>query len=118
MYRKIKNSKENPVSDKEFHSALQLLIQFLYTIRDMASSSDEKNQRNARILSTNVFYQDLCIISQFALTLFDPKKHNAQFLYDSIEFTHLMLEMLDEYSKGKVLTIQTQRKRKVKRAKK
>ena len=29
-----------------------------------------------------------------------------------------MLEMLDEYSKGKVLTIQTQRKRKVKRAKK
>lgn len=76
MYRKIKNSKENPVSDKEFHSALQLLIQFLYTIRDMASSSDEKNQRNARILSTNVFYQDLCIISQFSLNLFDPKKHN------------------------------------------
>ena len=29
-----------------------------------------------------------------------------------------MLEMLDEYSKGKVLTIQTQRKRKVKRNKK
>lgn len=29
-----------------------------------------------------------------------------------------MLDMLDEYSKGKVLTIQTQRKRKVKRNKK
>jgi hypothetical protein len=29
-----------------------------------------------------------------------------------------MLEMLDEYSRGKVLTIQTQRKRKIKRAKK
>ena len=29
-----------------------------------------------------------------------------------------MLEMLDEYSRGKVLTIQTQRKRKIKRSKK
>ena len=41
-----------------------------------------------------------------------------QFLHDTIEFTHLMLEMLDEYSRGKVLTIQTQRKRKVKKNKK
>jgi len=29
-----------------------------------------------------------------------------------------MLEMLDEYSRGKVLTIQTQRKRKIKKNKK
>jgi hypothetical protein len=63
MYNKIKISKKSPVSDKEFHSALQLLIQFLYIIRDMASSSNEKNQKNAKILQTNVFYHDLCIIS-------------------------------------------------------
>jgi len=71
----------------------------------MASSSDEKNQRNAKILSSNVFYNDLCIVSQYSLINFDPKKHNSSYLHDSIEFTHLMLEMLDEYSKGKVLTI-------------
>jgi len=50
--------------------------------------------------------------------MFDPRKHNAAFLGDTVEFTHIMLEMLDEYSKGKVLTIQTQRKRKVKKNKK
>jgi hypothetical protein len=52
MYKKIKItlSKENPIHDKEFHSAIQLLIQFLYIIRDMASSDDEKNQKNAKIL--------------------------------------------------------------------
>jgi hypothetical protein len=105
LYKKIKNSKDHPVTDKEFHSAIQLLIQFLYIIRDMASSSDEKNQRNAKILSSNVFYNDLCIVSQYSLINFDPKKHNSSYLHDSIEFTHLMLEMLDEYSKGKVLTI-------------
>jgi len=121
MYRRIKLKKQSPenyVSDREFHSALQLLIQFLYIIRDMASSEDEKNQKNAKILSSNVFYHDLCIISQYSFTIFDPKKHNYQFLHDTIEFTHLMLEMLDEYSRGKVLTIQTQRKRKVKKNKK
>ena len=37
--------------------------------------------------------------------MFDYKKHNVQFLHDIIEFNHIMLEMLDEYSKGKVLTI-------------
>ena len=52
MYKKIKItlSKDHPIADKEFHSAIQLLIQFLYVIRDMASSSDEKNQKNAKIL--------------------------------------------------------------------
>ena len=54
-----------------------------------------------------MFYHDLTIISQFAFKIFDYKKHNAQFLHDIIEFNHIMLEMLDEYSKGKVLTIQT-----------
>jgi hypothetical protein len=46
MYHKIKikqKEKDKEVQDKEFHSALQLLIQFLYIIRDMASSDDEKN---------------------------------------------------------------------------
>ena len=84
----------------------------------MASSSDEKNQKNARILRTNIFYNDLCIVSQFALCNFDHKKHNVSFLHDSIEFTHVMLEMLDEYSRGKVLTINTQKKRKIKKPKK
>lgn len=73
----------------------------------MASSNDERNHKNAKILQANVFYNDLTIISQFAFKLFDPKKHTNQFLHDTIEFNHLMLEMLDEYSKGKVLTIQT-----------
>lgn len=75
MYKRMKNSKENPVTDKEFHAGLQLLIQFLYIIRDMASSDDETNKRNAKILSTNVFYNDLCIISKYSLVLFDHKKH-------------------------------------------
>ena len=84
----------------------------------MASSSDEKNKKNAQILQTNVFYHDLIKISKAAFKLYREGIHHKQFLHDTIEFTNLMLNMLEEYSKGKVLTIQTQRKRKVKKNKK
>ena len=108
MHRKIKISATKEfVNDREFHSALQMLIQFLYIIRDMASTSDERNKKNAQILQANIFYNDMCIISQFSFKLFDYKKHHISFLQDIIEFNHIMLEMLDEYSKGKVLTINT-----------
>ena len=71
----------------------------------MASSDDEKNKKNAKILQTNVFYKDLCVVSRLAFKLYCPRTHNAKFLHDVIEFNHLMLEMLDEYSKGKILMI-------------
>ena len=35
---------------RDFHSGLQFLTQFLYIIRDMASSEDERNKKNASIL--------------------------------------------------------------------
>ena len=88
------------------------MTQFLYVIRDMASSDDEQNIKNAKILQTNVFYKDLCIIARVALKLYDTNLHNVQFLHDAVEFTHLMLEMLEEYSKGKILMIRDQKKKK------
>jgi hypothetical protein len=39
--------------------------------------------------------------------MYDPRVHSESFLFDIVEFTHIMLEMLDEYSKGKILMIQT-----------
>ena len=117
LYSKQFN-KEPKVSDREFHIALKYLTQFLYIIRDMASSDDEKNIRNAKILQTNVFYKDLCIIARIALKLYDGQVHNSQFLHDAVEYTHLMLEMLEEYSKGKILMIgDKKRRRKVKKSK-
>lgn len=43
----------------------------------MASSDDVKNIKNAKILQTNVFYKDLCIIARIALKLYDPQLHNV-----------------------------------------
>ena len=82
-----------------------MLTQFLYVIRDLASSNDEKNKRNASILLSNVFYHDLMIVAKRSFMFYEDNVHHKQFLHDTIEFTNLMVNMLDEYSKGKVLTI-------------
>lgn len=104
------------MSDQEFHAGLQNLTQLLYIIRDMASSDDEKNKKNARILQTNVFHKDLISVACYAYKMYDARNHSNQFLYDTVEFTHIMLSMLDEFSRGRVLTIYTNkvRTRKVK----
>jgi hypothetical protein len=83
----------------------------------MATSEDERNKKNAQILQSNVFHHDLMKIARAAIGLYDPKNHSKQFLHDSLEFIHLMVNMLEEYSKGKVLTIQTHRMKKVKKPK-
>jgi hypothetical protein len=70
------SKKDQKISDSEFHAGLQNLSQFLYIIRDMASTEDEKNLKNAKILQTNVFSRDIMSVVRHALKMFDPKKHS------------------------------------------
>ncbi len=63
---------------------------------------------------SNVFSHDMVKISKAAINFYDERAHHKQFLHDAIEFTHLMISMLEEYSKGKVLTILTNKVKKVK----
>ena len=68
--------KKSELKIKDFHSALQLLTQFLYIIRDMATSEDEKNKKNAQILLSNVFHHELVKIAKQAFYFYEPKLHH------------------------------------------
>jgi len=81
------------------------------------TEDDEKNRKNAHLLKGYIFRQDICKICSFAYQLYKPARHNHQLLEDIVGFTHLFLEMLEEFSKGKIIKIQTQNKRKVKKSK-
>jgi hypothetical protein len=50
LYAETAKNKDKERKYKDFHSGLQLLTQLLYIIRDMASSEDERNKKNAAIL--------------------------------------------------------------------
>ena len=82
-----------------------------------ADESAEKNRKNANILRAYIFRNDIVRISLFAFQTFNPVKHTQQFLQDVIGFTHTYLEHLEEFSKGKMLMIKTNRVRKVKKPK-
>jgi hypothetical protein len=85
----------------------------------MASSQDEKNKKNAQILLSFVFSHDhMMRLARHAFLLYEETAQHKQFLHDIIEFTHIMVNMLDEYSKGKVLTITTNKLKKVKKSRK
>lgn len=62
-----------------------------------------------------MFSRDIMSVVRHALKMFDPKKHSIQFLYDTIELNQVMLSMLDEYSKGRVLKVETNKTRRVKK---
>jgi hypothetical protein len=76
LYSESCKNKKKDRKIRDFHSGLQLLTQLLYIIRDMASSDDERNKKNAQILQQNVFYHDLCRIAKTAVILFEPGRQN------------------------------------------
>lgn len=76
LYAETSKNKDKDRKYKDFHSGLQLLTQLLYIIRDMASSDDERNKKNAAILQQNIFYHDLCRIAKAALVLYKEGKHS------------------------------------------
>jgi hypothetical protein len=50
LYAETNKNKKKERKYKDFHTGIQLLTQLLYIIRDMASSEDERNKKNALIL--------------------------------------------------------------------
>ena len=84
------------------------------------SSKDEqseKNRKNANILKNYMFRHDIIKVIHFGFQFYTPGKHNEMFIKDLISFTHVFLEHLEKYSKGKVLMVKTNKKKKVKKQK-
>lgn len=82
----------------------------------MASAKNEKMKKNAQILQQKLFNQDLFKLVKFGLQSYNPQIHQKYNLYTILRFADIMLVMLEEYSKGKILTIQTHKKRRVKKS--
>ena len=111
-----------PVSDAEFHAAIQLLFQYLLIVQDMANCSgdsedDERNRKNAHILKQYIFKHEILKVLLFALENYQPARHSLDFLEDTIKVTDKFLQMLEEYSRGRIIRVKTgklQRRKKLK----
>jgi hypothetical protein len=91
-----KSEDKKPVTDKEFHAAIKMLIQFLLIIQDMSNcgektEEDEKNRKNSQILKAYVFRHELWKVVFFAFNLFNPARHALEVLQDTIYLNHLLI---------------------------
>jgi len=73
------------------------------------TEDDEKNRKNSHILKSYVFRHEIWKLVVFAFKLFNPQRHALEFLQDTILLNHLLMEQLEEFSKGKVLKVKTQK---------
>lgn len=97
-------------------ASIEYFHELLLLIRDMASSVNDQQKQNAKILQAKVFSLDIFKLIKFGLEIFEEKKHPIYFLQTMLRFSDLAIIMIDEYSKGWTLTIQTHWRKRVKKA--
>lgn len=102
---------------REFHSALKFCLQFLYCIKEMSDSDNEEIKKNSQILLQNVFYHEISAVCSKAFSYWKDGVSQLSFLTDIVQFTHVAFKLLEDYSRGKALTVQTTRlaRRKIRR---
>lgn len=95
----------------EFLASIEYFYEILVLIRDMASSTNERMKNNATILQKKIFSLDVFKLIKFGIETFDEKIHAQYHIICMLRFADLAIMMIDEYSKGRTLTIQTHRKK-------
>ena len=82
-------------------------------IDDISKSMSMSDRKNASLLMENMFRHDIARILKIGFALI----HHEQILGVLINVVHMFFKLLSVYSKGKVLTIQTNKLLKKKKKK-
>ena len=86
-----------------FHAALLLFLNYIEVIEDISLSFNMSDRKNANALMANVFRHDIARIFKIGFHQITHEK----ILRTLIVINHKFFKLLSDYSKGKVLTIQT-----------
>lgn len=115
MILEFKKTSRKEFKTREVHASIKFCTQYLYIIRDMQGSASDTTKRNAQILLQTVYYREMSILCRKSFEYWRAGINDKEFLEDIVEFTHLTFKLLDDYSKGKALTVRTERVLKTKK---
>lgn len=90
-----------------FHAALYSFLQLLYCLKEMKFSLSESARKNAQILTQKIVSQDNARMLRSAFSRYAPEVHDPKLGKTLAELVGTFFELLDDYSKGKVIKIQT-----------
>lgn len=117
LVREVTKEKKTSFNVRIFHAALYAFLQLLKTVKEMSLAPTLTIRRASQILTQNIFYHDITKILRIGFNYMNPVIHDRKFVQDFIELVGFFFDMLEEYSKGKVMTIQTDRRIKKKKLK-
>ena len=109
LVQEFKKTAKKEYNTREVHASIKFCTQYFYIIRDMQNSASETTKRNAQILLQTVFYREMSIICRKSFDYWRAGINDKEFLEDLVEFSHITYKLLEDYSKGKVLTVRTER---------
>ena len=109
LLQEFKKTAKKEYNTRELHASIKFCTQYFYIIRDMQNSVSETTKRNAQILLQTVFYREMSIVCRKCFDYWRAGVNDKEFLEDILEFTYLTFKLLEEYSKGKALTVRTER---------
>jgi hypothetical protein len=92
-------------------ASVEYLLELLYIVKEMEQSDSEKLRNNAQILKQKIFTLQVCELAKFGLDTYEGSTQTKYFINTVLRFTHVLLSMLETYSKGRNLFIQTHKVR-------
>ena len=92
-------------------ASVEYLLELLYIIKDMEKSDVENMVKSSTVLKQKLFTLQICELAKFGLQTYDANTQSKYFFLTVFRFMHVLLEMLEDYSKSKMLYIQTHKVR-------
>ena len=136
LVREVTKPKKKMVQYRLFYAAIAVMLEILYVTQELSLSTDSILRKNSQSLMQNIFHHDITRIIRVGFIFCVPGFNlinlkiltnifflgllNDNLLKTLIELQMIFFDLLEAFSKGKVLTIQTDKriKRKKEQAKK
>jgi hypothetical protein len=113
LFREATREKKKKFDINMFHAALILFYHYIEIIEDISISLNMRDRKNANALMANMFRHDIARVFKIGFHQITHEK----ILQTLIIATAKFFKLLSMYSKGKVLTIQTNKLLKAKKKK-
>ena len=110
IVRHVNKQTKTNFSPRLTHSALYAYLQLLCCVKEIRISVNEISRKSAQLILQKVFTQDISRMLSCEFELYMPGIHDIRFGTTLVEFMGVFFDLMEEYSKGKVLKIQTNRK--------
>jgi len=110
IMKQVTAAKKADFSPRLFHASLYSFLQLLYCIREMRLTINQTARKSGQILMQKIFTQDNSRMLRKGFDHYKPDVHDPKLGKTLAEFVGAFFDLLDEYSKGKVLRIQTNRR--------